>query len=164
MKQLAYISRDSGETAGSPPPPPPPPHFCHGAVASSSHITTHFLRAETSRQHAVQTSHRAGTPSVTVHGSLRHFLHTETFLRHHAVQAFSVHPPCGNFVSTHRNFISPRGRSFPREIIFTRRKIIRRHRFGAKTGQKRPKPRVLPFQPQPIEHRNNHERKLRSRK
>ena len=39
--------------------------------------------------------------------------------------------PCGNFVSTHRNFIS------------TRREISRRHRFGAKTGQKRSKSLVL---------------------
>jgi hypothetical protein len=64
---------------------------------------------------------------------------------------------------THRNFISPRveiiltRRNFistHRKIILIRREIVRRHHFISKTGQKRSKPRVLPFQPQLLRQMN----------
>ena len=155
MKHLASNSRGSGGTAGC---------FddmvasslhaatsCHRVVPASLHTVTRFLRAETSRQHTVQAFHRAETVR---HGIATAFLHTETFcqhtvtaflqtetvcrgtetLRHHAVGMTFLHT-CGNFVSTHRNFISPRG-----EIIFTRRKSsggITLAQKQAKNGQNR---------------------------
>ena len=184
MKCLPFISRNSGATArcldGAVASKLPTANSCHRVVPARSNTATRFLRAETSRHHTVQASHRAATSR---HGIATDFLYTETYRHHTATAAFthrnlsSPHrprlsprrrrfPPHGNLVATHRNFISPRGKIIftHRKSIFIRREIVRRLCFGAKTGQKRHKPRVLSFPLQTLKYKIHHENKLRSRK